>query len=199
MIGNDIVDLRQTRIDSDWDRPRFLKKLFTSKELELINIQPSKALQEKLVWLLWTMKEATYKVVMHTEKRRFFAPKSFQCTLYAANDFKLETKKTTGQVTFKDQNFNITSELNQNYIYSYIGKNNVFNLINFVKGASAVQKSNITKMNIIKEFANQNNLTSSSYILRKNELGIPNIINLKNLKETPCSITHHGRFSGISF
>ena len=35
MIGNDIVDLKQAAKDSNWQRPRFLDKVFTKHEQDL--------------------------------------------------------------------------------------------------------------------------------------------------------------------
>ena len=36
MIGNDIVDLVQARLQSNWKRKGFVEKIFTQKEQELI-------------------------------------------------------------------------------------------------------------------------------------------------------------------
>lgn len=32
MVGNDIVDINEAKSASNWQRPRFLEKLFTTKE-----------------------------------------------------------------------------------------------------------------------------------------------------------------------
>ena len=37
MIGNDIVDIAEAKKDSNWQRSRFLDKLFTSKEQQLVH------------------------------------------------------------------------------------------------------------------------------------------------------------------
>ena len=36
MIGNDIVDITEAKQKSNWQRPRFLDKLFTVQEQQLI-------------------------------------------------------------------------------------------------------------------------------------------------------------------
>ena len=36
MIGNDVIDLALAKIESNWQRSRFLAKIFTKKEQEII-------------------------------------------------------------------------------------------------------------------------------------------------------------------
>ena len=36
MIGNDLVDLKVASVESNWKRPRFLDKVFTIEEQQLI-------------------------------------------------------------------------------------------------------------------------------------------------------------------
>lgn len=74
MIGNDIVDLKQAAKDSNWKRPRFLDKIFTPREQQLIWSAKD---QDQMVWLLWSMKEAAYKVNVQQFGTRFFNPKRF--------------------------------------------------------------------------------------------------------------------------
>ena len=69
MIGNDIVDLKQAAKDSSWKRPRFLDKIFTPREQQLIWSAKD---QDQMVWLLWSMKEAAYKVNVQQFGKRFF-------------------------------------------------------------------------------------------------------------------------------
>ena len=78
MIGNDIVDLQLARKESNWQRPRFLQKIFTEEEQHFIHTSSDK---DVAVWLLWTGKESVYKIIARLEKRRFFAPKKIVCLL----------------------------------------------------------------------------------------------------------------------
>lgn len=71
MIGNDLVDLQQAAKDSDWTRKGYLDKLFTASEQFLISTAKS---QNQMVWLLWSMKEAAYKVHTRDSGVRSFAP-----------------------------------------------------------------------------------------------------------------------------
>lgn len=78
MIGNDIVDLNQAAIDSNWHRPGYLEKIFTEEEQCMIT-GSDKA--ELFVWLFWSMKEAAYKIYSRQTNTRSFAPRKIKCTL----------------------------------------------------------------------------------------------------------------------
>ncbi len=78
MIGNDIIDLAQSRIESNWQRKGFIEKIFTDEEQLLIQ---NYAEPEIMVWLLWSMKEAAYKIYNRQTKIREFSPKKLSCSL----------------------------------------------------------------------------------------------------------------------
>lgn len=78
MIGNDIIDLRQSRIESNWRRKGFIEKLFTDTEKQLITNYHD---PEIMVWLLWSMKEAAYKIYNRQTKVREYIPQKLSCTI----------------------------------------------------------------------------------------------------------------------
>lgn len=78
MIGNDIIDLAQSRIESRWQRKGFIEKLFTIEEQRYIKDFDK---PEIMVWLLWSMKEAAYKIYNRQTKIREFNPKKLSCSL----------------------------------------------------------------------------------------------------------------------
>lgn len=76
MIGNDIVDLDLANIESDWKRKGFLDKIFTKKEQEIIlNYE----MPESMVWILWSMKEASYKIFNRQYGVRAYIPLLLHC------------------------------------------------------------------------------------------------------------------------
>lgn len=94
MIGNDVVDLLQSRQESNWKRKGFLEKLFTDEEQLLIK-QDSDT--EIAIWLFWSMKEAAYKIYNRQTKRREYIPKKLICKVVSkSNDYIL------GQVTCEE-------------------------------------------------------------------------------------------------
>ncbi|UWY27361.1 4'-phosphopantetheinyl transferase superfamily protein [Flavobacterium sp. TR2] len=82
MIGNDVIDLAQSRIESRWQRKGFAEKLFTAEEQKLIK---EHSYPEIMVWLLWSMKEAAYKIYNRQTKIREFSPKKLCCFLDSLN------------------------------------------------------------------------------------------------------------------
>lgn len=83
MIGNDVIDIIQSRYESNWQRKGFIQKLFTAEEQLLIN----KALNpEIMVWLLWSMKEAAYKIYNRQTKIRSFIPQKLACSFNSQNN-----------------------------------------------------------------------------------------------------------------
>jgi len=110
MIGNDIVDLIQASEDSNWKRPGYLEKLFTSEEQFLISsdIQP-----DNLVWLLWSMKESAYKISSRKSKLREFAPVKLIC-----NNLIIHDNTATGNVTYNGQLYFTSSVIDKSYIHT---------------------------------------------------------------------------------
>ncbi|MES2827505.1 MAG: 4'-phosphopantetheinyl transferase superfamily protein [Bacteroidota bacterium] len=110
MIGIDIVDLAQAEKDSNWKRSGYLNKLFTTEEQFMISsdIQP-----DILVWLLWTMKEAAYKIHSNHNKLREFAPVKLVCSNLIIYD-----DTATGNVSYNDQLYFTKSIIAGDYIHS---------------------------------------------------------------------------------
>ena len=71
MIGNDVVDLATAKKESNWKRKGFLAKLFTTFEQEVIKNAIN---QEEMVWMLWSIKESTYKAYQRIQYNRGFYP-----------------------------------------------------------------------------------------------------------------------------
>ncbi|PXY46787.1 4'-phosphopantetheinyl transferase family protein [Flavobacterium hydrophilum] len=84
MIGNDVVDILQSRQESNWRRKGFLEKLFTVEE-QLFIKQSSNP--EVLVWLFWSMKESAYKIYNRQTKQREYIPKKLICKIVSSNSY----------------------------------------------------------------------------------------------------------------
>lgn len=78
MVGNDVVDIMLSRRESNWQRPGFLAKIFSNQEQLVIynSIDP-----EIMVWRLWSMKEAAYKIYNRQTKIRAYIPHQLICTV----------------------------------------------------------------------------------------------------------------------
>jgi phosphopantetheinyl transferase (holo-ACP synthase) len=82
MIGNDVIDILQSRKESNWQRKGFIDKIFTLDEQLLISNATD---PEIMVWMLWSMKEAAYKVYNRQTKIREFNPKKLVCAIVSQN------------------------------------------------------------------------------------------------------------------
>lgn len=98
MIGNDIIDLAQSRAESNWQRKGFIEKLFTDNEQLLIKQYYT---PEIMVWVLWSMKEAAYKIYNRQTKMREYIPKKLICTIDTIDSHQLLGKVIcTGNVFY---------------------------------------------------------------------------------------------------
>ncbi|QSW88860.1 4-phosphopantetheinyl transferase family protein [Flavobacterium endoglycinae] len=106
MIGNDIIDLAQSRIESNWQRKGFIEKLFTTEEQQFIKEYHE---PEIMVWLLWSMKEAAYKIYNRQTKIREFSPKKLCCSFDSLKFDQVEGKVSCGEKAYYTQTV-ITNE-----------------------------------------------------------------------------------------
>ncbi|WP_125723514.1 4'-phosphopantetheinyl transferase family protein [Flavobacterium ustbae] len=110
MIGNDIVDLAQSRLESNWQRKGFLEKLFTAEEQGFVKDYSE---PEIMVWLLWSMKEAAYKIYNRQTKIREFCPKKLCCSL----DF-LNSNMASGKVICAENIYYTKSRISSENIHT---------------------------------------------------------------------------------
>ncbi|MBG6234282.1 phosphopantetheinyl transferase (holo-ACP synthase) [Pedobacter sp. CAN_A7] len=110
MIGNDIVDLRTAKQESNWQRKGYLQKVFTPAEQKLILESAS---PDILVWLFWSMKEAAYKIYSKEMDIRNYAPTSLECSIY-----DLDGQTSSGQVSIGGITYYTRSSLHHNFIHT---------------------------------------------------------------------------------
>lgn len=108
MIGNDIVDLDLAKVQSNWRRKGYLDKIFTPAEQTLIETADS---PDKMVWVLWSMKEAAYKIHNRKTGIRNFAPTALACNLISLDGEK-------GTVTVDHQTYFTKSEFSLTYVHT---------------------------------------------------------------------------------
>lgn len=180
-IGNDIIDLKLAKTQSNWQRKGFLEKQFTDNEIYEILNSENPFLQ---VWLFWSMKEAAYKCYTQAFKKRFFSPKKFECKL-------IESQK--GFVSISNQKYHTKYLISDNYIHTVAYKNNVVKMVydSFFIDEIEYQSQN-TNQKLLSFFKND-------VKVRKNEIGVP-FLYQKN-KKMPISVTtsHHGNYGAFAF
>ena len=106
MIGNDIVDLKLAKEQSNWRRQNYLEKIFTIEEQSFIRQANNPEIE---VWKLWSRKEAVYKVYNRKTGIRGFFPWKIACAV-SANLLDI--------VTINGQVFYTKTMVSKDYIYS---------------------------------------------------------------------------------
>ena len=130
-IGNDIVDLKVAKIQSNWKRTGYLNKIFTQKEQKFISESEN---QNETVWHLWSRKEAVYKIIIQKGGIRGYYPIKIEC---------LNLDLNNGVVCFKNQYFYTKTTVLNDAIYSIAVENkNHFNRLYEIKEANCIEKIN---------------------------------------------------------
>ena len=192
MIGNDIVDLALAKTESNWKRPRFFNKVFTEKEQQYIYKSPQ---PDKMVWLLWSMKESAYKLYVQLQGKRFFAPKKFSCTVLNINEIE-----SSGMVACDDFLCFTQSEISDQFVYTISGLEKIKDYYGqIVKIKNPHYKSHhveVYKM-VIKQFAKLYAKPVHQISLKKNKHEIPFLYTNKKKAEAAISISHHGNYGAF--
>ena len=172
MIGNDIVDLDKAKQDSDIFRPRYLEKICTKEEIELVlsSYNPIYTF-----WRLWTMKESVYKAF----QRKFgfkpvFNPFAFMCRFDDSD---------VGNVSYHGHQVSTKSIQHEDYMYSEV--------LNSEGNKRYFGTTTDFLLNLKTEF----NLKSLPEI--RKIAGMPNLLLLDEI--LPLSKTHHGKFQAFQY
>jgi phosphopantetheinyl transferase (holo-ACP synthase) len=180
LIGNDLVDLKQAAVESNWHRKGYLNKICTRTEQQLIM---AAAEPPVILWLLWTMKEAAYKVMNRLSGIRSYSPRSFICNGVVTNGLQ-----ATATVIFNERSIYIKSEISDQMIHS----------------AAALEKEDLEKLSICyldnsTDYATHFNRRSAGYSLMKTPSGLPIIIHIASGRKLIASVSHHGKYAAIVY
>ena len=198
MIGNDLVDLQLANQESNWKRPRFLQKIFTAKEQDFIAGTTQK---DKAIWLLWSRKESVYKIVARMKKRRFYAPKKLENTKFDLEE-TLGFAQSSGQITFEGTLFFTKSVVTNTYIHTVAQWNDKQPLIStcfYLHQSDYSHQHEITRQNLVKDYAQRTNLAVADLNIQKDEWKIPYIYHKNKRQSVTISISHHGSYGGYVF
>ena len=191
MIGNDIVDLQEALLKSDWERPGFLEKVFSATEQHLIQ-QAKDPFQ--MVWRLWSMKESAYKFYLQKNPTaiRGFYPAKINCQILSGH---------MGKVAIQGLLLNTKSILDRNYVFSTaFSKPNVWaeTVIFSIPTDNYEFQSTFTRDKLLDYLVQNKQLKKHDLTLRKDENNIPKIFYQSKLLPLNCSLTHHGSYGGFS-
>ncbi len=181
MIGNDIVDLGLAEHQSNWKRKGWLQKIYTLQEQEYIAASKD---PERMVWELWSRKEATYKA----HQRSFaIAPKynpiAFQC------DAKC-------MVIIEGVKYYTQTATDSNYIHSiaqsWDSDQQYTNTHKIIIGDSATPL-------LLTQIAQQYNIAVATIRVAKDQYQIPRLYINNQISDLSFSLSHHGQYAAYVF
>ena len=187
MIGNDIVDIAEAKQKSNWQRARFLDKLYTFHEQQLIQNSDHHFL---MVWRLWSMKEAGYKLYTQLHPSRFYNPKQFEC----------EIIDSEGKVSYKDFICFVKTKVTSQYIISesrLVATDMISECIKMNDGSPKHQSDSV-KRELLSKVSKQFNILKSDLKVLKSEFGIPSVYQNSRKLNIGISITHHGNYGAYA-
>ena len=180
MIGNDIIDLSFAKKESNWQRRGFLEKQFTKNEQQYILASSDSFV---MVWKLWSMKEAAYKIYMQQNEERFFSPKKFECTLFS---------EKKGVVVFQNQIFYTSSTVTESYVFTIASVDNKIKSFSKLVSPKAVDRTIKSKLQDVMR------LPPFEIEQKKSKSGAPSYYHKNLLLTRSCSISHHGNYGLFS-
>ncbi len=187
MIGNDVIDLQLAATQSNWKRRGFLDKLFHPFEQEQIL---NSATPEFIVWLLWSMKESTYKARQRKLKLApRFNPLSFRCEI---NQFR--PSGATGEVKLGKTSFFTNSTFNMALIHSVSSTTMQPKIIKQIFGSSKNLKEEFITL-----VAKMKQLSPAEITIEKDLFSIPHLYHNTQSLKCHFSLSHHGQFSAFSW
>ncbi|MGF1554933.1 4'-phosphopantetheinyl transferase family protein [Paucihalobacter sp.] len=187
MIGNDIVSLDFAKNSKNWKNQRFLDKLFTKTEQNVIKLAQNPFVE---IWKLWSLKESAYKLYVQRFNQRFYAPIQFEC-----NFFKDE-------VTVSKEDFlcNTKTLQNENYVFSIAFQETVevYSDCIKLKYSNYKYQSATTTLELKKAVSKHFNIAVQHLNVCKSEIGIPKIYFYNQVLPVDISLSHHGHYGAFS-
>jgi phosphopantetheinyl transferase (holo-ACP synthase) len=177
MIGNDIVDLDLAERESNIHRPGFQDKLFLPHEKDMIEKAADPA---TMVWLLWSCKEAVYKIIHRRTRERKFAPQQFAGYLS-----QYDGTTATGTVIHQQQTYCFQSSRIGSCIHTRAA----------ISAATLQETNTFTRYLLTPDYLQE--VLAAGEEFYKDEYGIPFIHHRYTGKDLPVSVSHHGKYAGI--
>jgi phosphopantetheinyl transferase (holo-ACP synthase) len=187
MIGNDIVDLHLADRKA-WRRKRFIEKILVPSEQGMLRRSKDPG---RFLWLLWSMKESTYKIHFRKHLNQALNPAGFVCSF--DRDFK-------GRVEADDTVYDTQSQISDDYIHTIATEMNSAAVIKMdeLSAESFDAVRNKTIHNLIRSFAIAIEVDSRQVNFQKDKDGLPFLSHPLQDLSKPCSISHHGRFGAYA-
>ena len=188
MVGNDIIDICETKRSTNWERSGFLQKIFTQKEQEFIQ---DSANPFRAIWQLWSMKESAYKVFIQTGADPFFKPSRIECDVESIE---------SGSVKIGHTSLKTNTTRNSNYIFTtaVIDDSEIENRVFQIVESGSKFQSVFMHEQVLSDFAKHNSLNRVELKIQKTGTGVPKLFYKNKPLKCSLSITHHGKYGAYS-
>lgn len=189
MLGNDIIDIKEAKRTSNWQRKGFLDKVFSSHE--------QKEIQESLdpfylVWRLWSMKESAYKVSIQFGLERSFNPSSIQCTIISSE---------VGLISIKGLSLYSETKVCEDYILSLVNsldKQKTITKVLKIPTQNLQVQQEVLCQQILAQVSTDYNYDKDDLRIQKTNLNVPYISHKNKKIASHISISHHGKYGVFS-
>lgn len=189
MVGNDVIDIEQTKKHSNWERVGFVEKVFNNEEQKIIieSLNPFNT-----VWRMWSMKESAYKIQLQHDGVRSFYPTKIGCKIISSEN---------GLVCIGKTKINTHTITNDKYIFTYASINDLASIENsvfYLMNKSPLLQSKQTHQKILQYISSKNQLELNQLSIKKTSANIPQFFYKKQKLNLFISLTHHGHFGAFS-
>ena len=202
-VGNDVVDLKDPDNIGKGRDGRFIGRVFTAGERELIASAPS---HDTLLWSLWAAKEAAYKAVSRGDPAACSIPNQYRVAL----DPEAATRKPgrlTGKVITPRGELFLDVAVSEEWVHALAAgtEEDLQRLFRRVKrletGKGAADPSAFVRGVLLREIARRLDCPVGDLAVVKNQdgLGAPRILFHGNLLAAEVSLSHDGRFAAFAF
>jgi phosphopantetheinyl transferase (holo-ACP synthase) len=194
--GNDIVALGSINKQRTCE-PRFYSKILSASEQALYQQSEFTALPfEYYVWLLWSIKESTFKYLKRNNHQLVFSPVRINITRINT----LPHQHYAGEVHFNSEKLFFNSAITNNWISTII--NNVDDFENVYSDVQMIDDPGYHNQSVaVRKFAIEglNAFFSGELRFEKHLSGYPVLIEDDERTNIPVSLAHDGHYVAYSF
>jgi phosphopantetheine--protein transferase-like protein len=202
-VGNDVVDLKDPENIGKSRDDRFLGRVFTVGERELIASFPS---PDTLLWSLWAAKEAAYKAVSRADPSVCSVPRRYRVVL-DTEDAMRKIVRLAGKVVTPRGELVLEVAVAGDRVHALAAgseealKRLCRRVQRLVGAKGAANPSAFVREALLREIARRLDCAVSDLSVVKNQdgLGAPRLLFRGELLAAEVSLSHDGRFAAFAF
>ncbi|MDB4919281.1 4'-phosphopantetheinyl transferase superfamily protein [Mucilaginibacter sp.] len=214
--GNDIVSLNAINITRT-KQYEFYSKILSDSENPLYKEFGLAGIPfENFIWLLWSIKESTYKFLQRNDPDLIFTPVKFVIkslylpSAYTVSGFSASKAQGTdfddqacikGTITFGSYTLYSRSLIHHEFILSVVNHNNSFNKtcwgMKLIDSSDHDKQSKEVRSFLLERLAQL--YGANDFTISKNSNGCPILLNGTGESAIPVSLSHHQQFVAYSF